>query len=421
MVSGLKIAAFLLVVGLAYGADPAALADRAEQLARSGDSQGAISALNEAAVSSVATAEVADRIGFLYAVLGQRPQALEFFGKAISLKPDFARAHFHLGVALWQNNDREHGLPELQTAAQLDARSFEYRYRLGAAYLDVENYKAAIPELQAAVALDGTKAAAWEQLAHALQTTGDLPGVKNAFEHATELEAGNDAVRNQYAFALIDVREAERGIEEAKKVLAHDPKNVPAMMNIGYANLKIGEFAAAEKTYRDALAMDPGLAAAHYDLGLALKMQDKIEAAQAEFAQAVRLEPSLAEAIYSLGITYWQLGDFPKALEQMRAAVAVRPNYAEAHYMVGIILKQSGDLDGAATELRTAMRLNPTTPGPYNMLGQILRMQGDKKGSEEAFARGAQVKKDGEPMISNSLEPGMRGGEALKPLPGSLH
>jgi protein O-GlcNAc transferase len=421
MADGLKIAAFLLAAGLAFGEDPAALADRAEQLARSGDSQGALSALDEASQSSITAPELADRIGFLYAVLGQRPQALQYFEKAISINPNFAGAHFHLGVALWQSNDREHGLPELQAAARLEPRSFDYRYRLAGAYLELEEYPAAISELREAVALDGTKASAWEQLGRVLQSTGDPAGAKNAFEHATEADPANDALRNQYAFSLIEVREADRGLDEERKVLAHDPKNVAALMNIGYADLKTGEFAEAEKTYRSALAIDPNASAAHYDLGIALKMQDKIEDAQAEFKEAMRLDPTLAEPIYSLGITYWQLGDFAKAMEQMRAAIAVRPNYAEAHYMLGIILKQNGDLDGALAELRESSRLDPTTPGPYNTLGQILRIKGDKQGSEEAFAKGAQLKREKEAMLSNTLEQGMRGGEAPKPLPGVPH
>ena len=117
-----------------------------------------------------------------------------------------------------------------------------------------------------------------------------------------------------------------------------------------------------------------------------------------------------------MGIANWQLGDFKATIEQMRAAISIRPDYAEAHYMLGIALKQSSDLDGAIPELREAIRLDPNTPGPYNTLGQILRIKGDKTGSEEAFAKGAQLKRDKESQLSNTLEQGMRGGTMPKPL-----
>ncbi len=110
------------------------------------------------------------------------------------------------------------------------------------------------------------------------------------------------------AYVLIETRQPDRGIAESRTVLSHDPKNTSALMNIGYADLKTGDFEGAEKAYRKRFTIDPTTAAAHYDLGLALKLRDQIEAAQAEFKEAIRLDPILAQAHYSLGITYWQTG-----------------------------------------------------------------------------------------------------------------
>jgi protein O-GlcNAc transferase len=147
-------------------------------------------------------------------------------------------------------------------------------------------------------------------------------------------------------------------------------------------------------------------------------MQDRLEAAQKELQEAIRLDPSLAEAHYTLGITNWQLGDFAAAIREMKAAIAIRAEYAEAHYMLGIVLKQSGELDAALSELKEAIRLDPSTPGPFNTLGQILRIKGDKRGSEEAFATGARLKREREGQLANTLEQGMRGGSFPKPLSG---
>ena len=185
-------------------------------------------------------------------------------------------------------------------------------------------------------------------------------------------------------------------------------------MNLGYANLKKGDFRLAESAYRKLITVDASSAAGHYDLGIALKMLDQLEPAKKELEEAIRLEPSLAEARYTLGITYWQSGDFPATIEQMKGAINVKPDYAEAHYMLGIALKQTGELDGAMAELKEAIRLDPTTPGPYNTLGQILRIKGDKEGSQEAFATGAKLTRDKESQLANTLEQGMRGGEMPK-------
>ena len=389
----LPIAA-LLLCAFVRADSPAALADKAEQLLKQGDTQGALDTLAQAAAATPATAQSEDRIGFLYAVAQHVPEAIDHFQKSIALDAVYAPAHFHLGIALWNTNDSTRGTAELELAAKLAPDVADYRTRLASAY---------------------------EKLGRALQDKGDLPGAVAQFERALDTDPTNDATRNEYAFALIQTRQPDRGIAQSRTVLAHNPNDTSALMNIGYAYIKTGDFDAAEKTYRQALTINPNLAAAHYDLALALKLKDQLEAAQKEFEEAIRIDPKLVQAHYSLGITYWQLGDFSSTIKEMRAALAVSPDYAEAHYMLGIVLKQTGDLDGAIPELKEAIRLDPSTPGPFNTLGQIYRIKGDKQASEEAFATGARLKREKESQLASTLEQGMRGGEFAKPLVGEQH
>ena len=371
-----------LVCAAALADSPLDLAGQAEQLIRSGDKEQAVEVLAKAAQSTPATAESEDRIGFLYAVLQKADDAILHFEKSVGMNASYAPAHYHLGVALWNADQHERGLSELKAAAKLDPGNFDYQYRLGSA----------------------------------CQRTGDLAGAAEAFGKAIALHPDNDDLRNTYSSTLIETRQADRGIAEARAVLAHNPKDLNALMNIGYADLKKGEFDAAEKTYRDAIAIDAMSPAAHYDLGIALKSKDELEAAQKEFREAIRLDPSLAQAHYSLGITDWQLGDFEGLTAEMREAIRISPEYAEAHYMLGIGLKQGGDLDGALAELRESIKFDPGTPGPFNTIGQILRVKGDQQGSDEAFATGARIKRENEAQLANTLEQGMRGGATMGPM-----
>jgi len=378
----------LLCAGLRAAA-PTEWAEKAERLIRAGNSQEGLAALMKAAGLPGTSAESEDRIGFLFAVLGRQSDAIGHFEKSLSLSRSYAPAHYHLGVARWLAKDVNGGLEELESAAKLSPAVFDYRYRLGSAYLEIGRYEQAASELKEAVSIDKTQTTARSALAQA---------------------------RNGYAAQLIETRQPERAIEESQKVLTHDPSNDAAQMNIGYAYLKMGEFDKAEKAYRAALKNDPKSPAAHYDLAIALKMQDQLAAAQNELLETIRLDPSLAEAHYTLGITNWQLGDFIATIREMKAAIAIRADYAEAHYMLGIAFKQTSDLDAALSELKEAIRLDPSTPGPFNTLGQILRIKGDKQGSAEAFATGARLKREKEGQLADTLEQGMRGGTFPKPL-----
>jgi protein O-GlcNAc transferase len=391
------------------------LAGEAEQRLRAGDSQGALALLSQASTQK-STAAGEDRVGFLYAATGRNDDAIAHFRKSIQNDSKYAPAHYHLGVILWLGKDQDHGLQELQSAVRLDPNGFDFRYRLGSAYIELGSNDKAAAEMKAAVALDATKAEAWQQLGVAEQRNKDLAGAVEALAKAVSLKPKDNELRDAYAQLLIATRQPERGITEAQTVLADNQWDLSARINLGYAYLNIGEYAQAEKAFRELLEIDSASIAGHYNLAIALKMQDQLEAAEKEFQKTIELDPSLAEPHYTLGITNWQLGDFPGTIAQMKAALAIRPGYAEAHYMLGIALKQSGDLDGAIPELKESIRLDPMTPGPYNTLGQILRIKGDKAGSEDAFAKGAKLKQDRDKQLANSLDQGMRGNMMPKPM-----
>ena len=135
MSKAVYICVFACLIGAQLQADSQAdLADRAEQQIRAGNKDEALATLADAAVASPATAESEDRIGFLYAVLQQTSDAISHFESSIKLNADYASAHYHLGVALWNGEQRERALSELQTAAKLDPKNFDYQNRLGMAY-----------------------------------------------------------------------------------------------------------------------------------------------------------------------------------------------------------------------------------------------------------------------------------------------
>jgi len=75
----------MLLLPVVYGQQrlrPSDLVAQAETLARSGDRQGALDSLAKADQITPQTAATQDKIGFLYAALGQTPEAAKHFQQA---------------------------------------------------------------------------------------------------------------------------------------------------------------------------------------------------------------------------------------------------------------------------------------------------------------------------------------------------
>jgi len=99
-------------------------------------------------------------------------------------------------------------------------------------------------------------------------------------------------------------------------------------------------------------------------------------AADRLYRQVLEVEPACALALVLLAITCHQVGDFPQAESWYRRALALHPNDAEVHFRLAMALVSLSRPDEAIEHLREAVRLRPDAPEPWNNLGNVLFLQG---------------------------------------------
>ena len=78
-------------------------------------------------------AEAHYNLGVALAQQGQWPEAIPHFERALQLKPDYAEAHYNLGVALAQQGQWPAAIPHFERALQLKPDYAEAHYNLGLA------------------------------------------------------------------------------------------------------------------------------------------------------------------------------------------------------------------------------------------------------------------------------------------------
>jgi protein O-GlcNAc transferase len=176
------------------------------------------------------------------------------------------------------------------------------------------------------------------------------------------------------------------------------------------ANHRAGNFAAAERSYRNVLAGDPNDAdavhllgmllqetgrekeglplllraveldptAAHFqsNLGALLGRMGQQERAVKHLREALRLKPNYAEAWSNLGVALDQLGRVKEAMDAHDKAIALRPAFAESHHHRGNCLRKMRRLDDAIEAHRRALELKPDYPKPYHSLAAVYGEQG---------------------------------------------
>jgi tetratricopeptide (TPR) repeat protein len=74
------------------------------------------------------------QIGYRYSKQAKFSDALPYFRRAVQVRPEWARTHFHLAKAMAELSDLAGARTELQQAISLDDSQSEYHYQLAQVY-----------------------------------------------------------------------------------------------------------------------------------------------------------------------------------------------------------------------------------------------------------------------------------------------
>ncbi|HOC19014.1 MAG TPA: tetratricopeptide repeat protein [Vicinamibacterales bacterium] len=122
----------------------------------------------------------------------------------------------------------------------------------------------------------------------------------------------------------------ERAVQALRDILARDPKNVQAAIQLGNLYYDAGRYAEAVAPYQQALALDPSNVHVSTDLGTALHYSGRPDEALAQYEKSLAIDPNHAQTLFNQGIVRLDgKQDAPRAIQSWERLLAVNPEYPE--------------------------------------------------------------------------------------------
>ena len=316
----------------------------------------------------VGTVEVA--LGHAARLLATDPaMAAEQAAEILKVVPNQPQAMLLLGVARRNSGDAGGASEVLESLAANQPNWAVAHYELGLALGADRKGESAVKALQRAVELKPDIGDAWRALGDHRTAIGDAQGADEAYAQHIRYSTQNPRLM-EAAIALVQSRIA---VAEAllRDYLKQFPTDVAAIRMLAEVAARLGRMGDSETLLVRCLELAPSFAAARHNFALVLHRQHKATQALSEINRLLDVDAknpgyrNLKAAILS------SIGEYDQSIEIYTGVLAEYPNNAKAWMSYGHALKTAGHQDECIRAYRRSIELKPGLGETYWSLANL--------------------------------------------------
>ena len=322
-------------------------------------------------------------LGQVYAQIGKYNDAIQHWRQSAALDPEFAEAHFHLGVAYARRAPTATDKPTNLSYTDLDA---------------------AIASLSRAVELEPTNAHFHYNLGRTCELRNLSSQAAVAYRRSLDLDTGLVAAQRRLGVIYLEKGDLDRAAVSLQAAVGLDSTDAEAFYNLGRVLERRGSPARAVDAYERAIGLVPRYRQAYYNLARAYQLLGRTAASQRAQERFVALEEGEQDSLYmaqlrvqrqpedalerrALAVAYAEAGRYGRAIEEFKKALALAPAMVGIHADLGLVYDRQGRADQAMAALEKAVALAPDSARFHLRLGQAHAKAGGDERATAAFAK----------------------------------
>jgi len=258
------------------------------------------------------TLEILYNLAQTYLRNGEHSKAEPLLSRALKLKPDSPDILYLMAQVASEQSRPVDALDLLARAHKLAPENGDIIFLLARVSMSQNYFEDAIPLLESGVKIAPRRADLRAALGESYFMSGRAEKAIDEFKKLIEL----DPSARSYAFMGLSYRHLGR-FEEARKYfeagLKHDRRDASCLFNIGYMEERQGNYAVAERLFREALRSNPNLSEALLELA-------NLRIAKKQFADAAVLLRRYVKVSREPAAGYYKLAMVERNLHQTEAA-----------------------------------------------------------------------------------------------------
>ena len=347
--------------------------------------------------------EVYANLGTIFAQQRQWEQAISYYRRAISVKPDFAGAYRNLAKIYTQINQAAAAAECLYQALKLEPRkaTAEECLSLGNTFSKNGELNQAIACYQRAIQLNPQLVEASYKLGEIFIQNGQWGEAVACYQRVISANPNSGAAYQKLGDALLQQEQLESALQNYQKAQQLEPNNTEVKQKIGEIYYKTGEFLQAQgkieeaiAAYRQATENYPEFDIPYGKLGEIFTKQEKWQEVVSTYKTASQLKPDNSWYHNSLGEAFKQLEKWEEAVAAYRQAIKLNPEFSWSHNNLADCLLKLEKWEEAVAPYRRAIELNPDFTWSYINLGKALWEAGNWEEAIDPYRRALELKAD---------------------------
>ena len=308
-----------------------------------------------------------DALGRVAHARGDLNQALEHYGRAVSLDGSFVDARVtRAGLLLDLGRDAEAraDVDALAAAGVQDARATYLRALLAERGGDTKAAREHLAEVTRLVDVLGRDWIAGREVflmlgALSHHAMGNLEKARGYLNMLVARFPGNQGARRLLAAIQVDAGDFGPARTTLEDLVRRNPRDVTALTLLGRIALAQGRTSQGVDYLERANAAGGERRETQIALGFGQLASGDAEQAILNLEKALDLSNPDPRLVSTLTTLYMRGNNPQKALDLARKQIEVVPGRADAHNLLGVLLGANGDLDGARASYEKALALAP--------------------------------------------------------------
>ena len=167
---------------------------------------------------------------------------------------------------------------------------------------------------------------------------------------------GSPELRDELAAHLLaERRNLDEALRLSEEAVALGRDEIRHLHTLGEVKLALGDEAGAAGAYRAVLALDPENPEAHLELGILHEGRGEVAKAEEHYVESLKSDPANPRALYSYASLYYAADDLETAEELLVRAVAADAHYSPALSALASVRARRGDYGDALDYIEKAV------------------------------------------------------------------